>query len=119
MPAKIEGGIGPRLPGGGLRAEVGEIDSRLSPKPIAGVGDPALLDVIPARVGDAGDVPGRDDDPVDMGAPLGMLSLRAPGAPRDEEEPDCGIEGREDASVEAEFRLRDRLARSLPSWTAL
>ena len=117
----MEGGIGPRLPGGGLLAEVGEMDSRLSPKPVAGVGDPVLPDAPPLRTGDAGEVPGRDDEEPFEGAcpPLGKLSPRPRGAPRDEEEPECGIEGREEASVEPELRLSDRLARSLPSCTGL
>jgi hypothetical protein len=64
MPAKIEGGMGPKLPGGARLAEVGDTESRCSPNPWAGGGEIDLAGSEPLFEM-AGDVPGREDGLVD------------------------------------------------------
>ena len=110
----MEGGIGPRLPGGARLAEVGDTESRCSVTPAIGEGEAALFIDVPYRVGEAGEVPGRDAVPADACVCTPPSPLPA-GTPKDDEEPDWGKDGRDEPSVEFEFRLKDMFARSLPS----
>lgn len=100
--------MGPRLPGGALLADCGETESRGSTCPDIGEGELAFDIEVLCRVGDVGDVP-------ELATGFGPASF----LPSELEEPDCGIDGRDEPSVEAELRRKFMFAKSSPSWTAL